>query len=56
VIAESADDVAGARRSAKTLAVFDRSTGALTAVRPGTVTITVASGGLEQTATVKLAR
>jgi len=34
--------------------VLDLSTGALTAARAGSVTVTVASGGLRQSATVTL--
>jgi hypothetical protein len=46
----------GAKKKADTLALLDPETGKLTAVRPGTVTITVASGGVTASATVKLSR
>lgn len=47
-------DVRTVRRNPETLAVLDPSTGTLTAVRPGTVTVTVASGGLSTSKAVKL--
>ncbi|SEO44332.1 3',5'-cyclic AMP phosphodiesterase CpdA [Actinacidiphila rubida] len=54
VVAGSAAEVAAARRSPRTLAVLDTSTGTLTAVRSGSVTVTVAAGGLTASATVTL--
>lgn len=47
-------EVQTAGRSSRTLAVLDLASGTLTAVRPGTVTVTVASGGLTASATVTL--
>ena len=54
--ARSAGDVKAARKRGTTLAVLDLGSGTLTAVRPGTVTVTVASGGLTGSATVTLDR
>ncbi|WP_345620844.1 phosphodiester glycosidase family protein [Streptomyces ziwulingensis] len=54
VIAESAAEAERAARIRRTLAVLDLTTHTLTAVRPGTVTLTVASGGRSATATVEL--
>ncbi|GIH15709.1 phosphodiester glycosidase family protein [Rugosimonospora africana] len=56
VVAGSADGVKAARKRGTTLAVLDLGSGTLTAVRPGTVTVTVASGGLTASATVTLDR
>jgi predicted phosphodiesterase len=53
-VVRAAADVPAARRGSKTLAVLDVGSGMLTAVRAGTVTLTVASGGLTATATVAL--
>jgi hypothetical protein len=53
-IVDSTADVKAAARKPGTLAVLDLSTGALTAARAGSVTVTVASGGLRQSATVTL--
>ena len=54
VVASSAAEVKAARRSSKTLAVLDLTDGMLTAVRAGSVTVTVAAGGLTASATVTL--
>ncbi|NJC72058.1 hypothetical protein HC031_20400 [Planosporangium thailandense] len=56
VVANAASEVKSAGKSSKTLAVLDLTSGRLTAVRPGTVTVTVASGGLTASATVTLTR
>jgi predicted phosphodiesterase len=55
VVASSAAEVKDAKRRKDTLAVLDLTSGTLTAVRSGTVTVTVASGGLTAPATVTLA-
>jgi predicted phosphodiesterase len=44
------------KKEKDTLAVLDPETGKLTAVRPGTVTVTVASGGVTASATIELTR
>ncbi|MBY8882185.1 phosphodiester glycosidase family protein [Actinacidiphila acidipaludis] len=54
VVAATAAEVSAARRSSHTLAVFDVTSGTLTALRRGTVTLTVASGGLTASADVTL--
>jgi hypothetical protein len=54
VVARSAGEARAARRQRKTLAVLDLSAGTLTAVRPGSVTLTVAAGGLSASTTVTL--
>jgi hypothetical protein len=54
VVAETAAQARAARRRAGTLAVLDLDAATLTAVRSGSVTLTVASGGLTGTATVAL--
>ncbi len=54
VVARSAAEVKAARRDHRTLAVLDLTSTTLTAVRAGTVTVTVASGGLMASATVTL--
>ncbi|MFL4902067.1 phosphodiester glycosidase family protein [Streptomyces sp. MMS24-I2-30] len=54
VVARSASEVRTATRGPKTRAVLDLTSGTLIAVRPGTVTVTVTSGGLTGTATVDL--
>jgi hypothetical protein len=54
VVAGSASEVKAAGRRAKTLAVLDLTSATLTAVRSGTVTVTVAAGGLTASATVTL--
>ncbi len=54
VVARSADEAEAARRQRNTLAVLDLPGGTLTAVRPGSVTVTVASGGLSASTTVTL--
>ena len=46
--------LAPARRDARTLAVLDPAAGTLTAVRPGTVAVTVSAGGLTTSKTVTL--
>jgi predicted phosphodiesterase len=56
VVVASESDAKVARRSSKTLAVLNLSDGTLTAVRSGTVTLTVASGGLTASATVTLSK
>jgi uncharacterized protein YjdB len=53
-VVDSAAAARTARRSRRTLAVLDLSTGTLTAVRAGRVTVTVASGGLTASADVTL--
>jgi exopolysaccharide biosynthesis protein/predicted phosphodiesterase len=55
VVADSQDAVSAAKGSNETVAVLDLTTDKLTAVRPGTVTLTVASGGLTASATVTIA-
>lgn len=47
-------DAASARRKPRTLATLDLPTTTLTAVRPGTVTVTVTSGGLTKSAEITL--
>ncbi|NJP46168.1 phosphodiester glycosidase family protein [Actinacidiphila epipremni] len=54
VVAGSAAEVKAARRRHDTLAVLDLTTGELTAVRKGRVTVTVAAGGLTASAQVAL--
>jgi exopolysaccharide biosynthesis protein/predicted phosphodiesterase len=54
VVAHSASEARAAERNSRTLAVLDPASGTLTAVRSGTVTVTVASGGLTASATVTL--
>ncbi|MFE7979440.1 phosphodiester glycosidase family protein [Streptomyces shenzhenensis] len=54
VVARSASEVRAAGRDPRTRAVLDPTSGTLIAVRPGTVTITVTSGGLTDSATVEL--
>ncbi|HEY2672975.1 MAG TPA: hypothetical protein VGJ07_21780, partial [Rugosimonospora sp.] len=54
VLAQSEADAKAAKKRSKTLAVLDLTAGTLTAVRSGTVTLTVASGGLTASATVRL--
>lgn len=51
-VVESADEVKKASRPHGVVAVLDVSTATLTAVRPGSVTVTVASGGRTASATV----
>lgn len=55
VVTDSPSEAKSAARRRTTLAVLDPATGTLTAVRAGTVTVTVASGGLTGSATVTLA-
>lgn len=54
VVVASAAEARAARRDERTLAVLDLTSTTLTAVRAGTVTLTVASGGLTSSATVTL--
>jgi 3',5'-cyclic AMP phosphodiesterase CpdA len=54
VVAASAAEVRAAKGSSHALAVFDVASGTLTALRSGTVTLTVAAGGLTTSATVTL--
>ncbi|MGI5441100.1 phosphodiester glycosidase family protein [Streptomyces shenzhenensis] len=54
VVARSASEVRAAGRDPRTRAVLDLTSGTLIAVRPGTVTVTVTSGGLTDSATVDL--
>ncbi|MDX6353136.1 MAG: hypothetical protein QOF98_39, partial [Streptomyces sp.] len=51
---DSAAEIKAAKRSSRTLAVLDLAATTLTAVRAGTLTVTVASGGLTASATVTL--
>lgn len=53
-LTDSPSATEAARRHPRTLAVFDPTSTTLTAVRPGTVTVTVASGGLATSATLTL--
>ncbi|CAG6397709.1 phosphodiester glycosidase family protein [Streptomyces cocklensis] len=53
-VAATAAAASAARRHPSTLAVLDLSTATLTAVRPGRVTVTVATGGLTSSADVDL--
>jgi hypothetical protein len=55
VVANSASEAMSAKQSPTTLAVLDLTSGMLTAVRSGTISLTVASGGLTASATVTLA-
>ncbi|QGN34275.1 phosphodiester glycosidase family protein [Microlunatus sp. Gsoil 973] len=54
VIIESVADLQKAMSRTGTLAVLDRGSGRLHAVQPGSVQVTVASGGLSRSATVQL--
>jgi hypothetical protein len=54
VVVDSASQAKAATRRSRTLAVLDMASATLTAVRSGTVTVTVASGGLTASATVTL--
>ncbi|MFJ8787576.1 phosphodiester glycosidase family protein [Streptomyces sp. NPDC102462] len=54
VVARSASEVRTATRGPRTRAVLDLTSGTLLAVRPGTVTVTVTSGGLTDSATVDI--
>jgi predicted phosphodiesterase len=54
VVANSPSEVKAARRNSQTRAVLDLTSSTLTAVRSGTVTVTVTSGGLTASATVTL--
>jgi hypothetical protein len=54
VVAATAAEAGAARRSSAALAVLDVTSGTLTALRAGTVTVTVAAGGLTASASVTL--
>jgi hypothetical protein len=54
VVARSVSDVRTATDDPRTIAMLDLTSGMLIAVRPGTVDLTVASGGLTASATVGL--
>ncbi|MGI5227749.1 phosphodiester glycosidase family protein [Actinoallomurus sp. CA-142502] len=56
VVAASKREVEAARRRRGTVAVLDLADGTLTAVRPGAVTVTVASGGQTKSAIVTVER
>ncbi|MFD0502301.1 hypothetical protein ACFQ0G_03650 [Streptomyces chiangmaiensis] len=55
VVTTSASELKAAKRSPKTLAVLDLASGRLTALRSGSVTLTVTSGDQTASATVTLA-
>jgi exopolysaccharide biosynthesis protein len=55
VVVDSASEAKRAEGRPRTLAVLDLTSGTLTAVRPGTITLTVTSGGQTASATITLA-